>query len=233
MPPILLAIALAWLALVPATLAQSKKPAVPAGRDPGGVAVALLSGGIDYMLPQIAGRLARDGEGELIGWDVEDKDRLPFSGDGKGTAVALALIGSGDVRLVAVRVNPADPISLGRGIAFTAHTPARLAVLATLSLTQDSWEPLRQAAAHFTAILIITPAEGGASSVPPSILALDNVLAVEPPTAGGSEGARQQAVAAAGKAAALLLARESKLDAAALKRRLTESYSDPMWRALR
>ncbi|MEZ0303290.1 MAG: hypothetical protein ACAH24_14765 [Hyphomicrobiaceae bacterium] len=232
MPPILLAIVLAWLALVPATLAQSKKPAVPPGRDPGGVAVALLSGGIDYTLPQIAGRLARDGEGELIGWDVEAKDRLPFSGEGKGTAVALALLGSGDARLVAVRVNPADPISLGRGIAFVAHTPARLAVLATLSLAQDNWEPLRQSAAHFKGILIIAPAEG-ASSIPPSILALDNVLAVEPPTADGGEGGGQRAVAAAGRTAAFLLAREPRLDAAALKRRLTETDSDPMWRARR
>jgi hypothetical protein len=233
MPPVLLAIALAWLALVPATLAQSKKPAVPPGRDPGGVAIALLSGGIDYTLPQVAGRLARDGEGELIGWDVEAKDRLPFSGDGKGTAVALALLGSGDARLVAVRVNSADPISLGRGIAFVAHTPARLAVLAGSSVAQDNWEPLRQAAAHFKAVLIIAPAEGGASSMPPPMLALDNVLAVRPPTAAGGEDALQQAVAAAGKAAALLLAREPRFDAAALKRRLTESDSDPMWRAHR
>jgi hypothetical protein len=233
MPPILLAIVLAWLALVPPTLAQSNKPAVPPGRDPGGVAVALLSGGIDYTLPQIAGRLARDGEGELIGWDVENKDRLPFSGDGKGTAVALALLGSGDARLVAVRVNSADPMSLGRGIAFVAHTPARMAVLASLNLAQDNWEPLRQAAAHFNAILIIAPTEGGASSVPPSILALDNILAVGPPTADGGEGAWQQAVAAAGRTAARLLAREPRLDAAALKRRLTEGESDPMWRARR
>jgi len=132
-----------------------------------------------------------------------------------------------------VRVNPADPISLGRGIAFVAHTPARLAVLAGSSVAQDNWEPLRQAAAHFKGILIIVPAEGEASSVTPSLLALDNVLAVGPPTAGGGEGASQQAVAAAGRTAARLLAREPRLDAAALKRRLTESDSDPMWRAHR
>jgi hypothetical protein len=230
MPPLLLALALAWLAVVPAALGQSKKPPVPPGRDPGGVAVALLSTGIDYTLPQIAGRLARDGEGELIGWDVEDKDRLPFSSEGKGPGMAVALLGSGDARLVAVRVNPADPMSLGRGLAFAAQTPARVAVLASLDLAQDNWEPLRQAAAHFKAILIVVPAEGAAAAISPAMLALDNVLAVGPTPGGGGEEAQQQAVAAAGKAAALLIGREPKLDAAALKRRLAESSGDATWR---
>jgi hypothetical protein len=227
MPPLLLALALAWLALAPVTLAQSRKPPVPPGRDPGGVAVAVLSSGIDYTHPQMAERLARDGEGELIGWDVEDRDRQPF-GDGRGTAAALALLGPGDVRLVAVRVNPADPISLGRAIAFVAQTPARVAALAASSLAGDGWEPLRQAAAHFKAVLIIVPAQGAA--MPPALLALDNVLGVGPPVAGG-EDALQQAVAAAARAAALLIAREPKLDAAALKRRLAEGGDDARWRA--
>jgi hypothetical protein len=230
MPPLLLALALVWLSLVPATLAQSKKPPVPPGRDPGGVAVALLSTGIDYTLPQIAGRLARDGEGELIGWDVEDKDRLPFSVEGKGTATAVALLSSGGARLVAVRVNPGDPLSLARGVAFAAHTPARVAVLATWDLTQANSEPLRQAAVHFKTILIVVPAKAGVRPIPPTLLDLDNVLAVEPMT-GSGEGAVQQAVAAAGKAAALLIGREPKVDTATLKHRLAESGGDPTWRA--
>jgi hypothetical protein len=236
MPPLFLAIAVAWLALVPASLAQSKKPPVPPGRDPGGVAIALLSTGIDYTLPHIAGRLARDGEGELIGWDVEDRDRLPFGadrGDGQGTAVTVALLGRGDARLVPVRVNPDDPVSLARGIAFVAQTPARVAVVARWSLGQESWEPLRQAATHFKGVLIIAPAEVGAGSAPPKMLGLDNVLAVAPAMGGGAEPSTSpshQALAAAGKAAGLLIAREPKLDAAALKRRLVESGGDPMWR---
>jgi subtilisin family serine protease len=231
MPPILLAFALVWLALAPVTLAQSKKPLVPPGRDPGGVAVALLSGGVDYTHPQLAARLARDGEGELIGWDVEDRDRQPF-GNGLGTAAALTLLGPGDVRLVAVRINPADPVSLGRAIAFVAQTPARVAALATSSLARDGWEPLRQAALHFKAVLVIVPAQEGASAMPPTLLGLDNVLGVGPLAASG-EDALQQAVAAAARAAALLIAREPKLDAAALKHRLAEGAGDARWRAHR
>src|SRR5215467_9057175 len=88
-------ILLHWIAaaaLVGAVLAQTppsqllapKKPPVPPGRDPGGVAVALI--GIDYTLPAVARRLARDGEGELIGWDLQDQDRKPFDSS-KGTAL--------------------------------------------------------------------------------------------------------------------------------------------------
>ncbi len=239
MPPVVLAIALTWLALVPVALAQSRKPPVPPGRDPGGVAVALLSTGVDYTLPHIAGRLARDGEGELIGWDVEDKDRLPFEAGGGsvrpeedrgGTAVAGAMLGPGDARLVPVRVDPSDPISLARGIAFVAQTPARVAVVTTWSLGQGSWEPLRQAAAHFKGVLIVGPAAGGASSVPQTMLTLDNVLVVAPASSGPGISPSQQAVAAAGRAAALLLAREPRLETAAVKRRLVESGGDPTWR---
>jgi hypothetical protein len=233
MPPVVLAVALAWLALAPASLAQSKKPPIPAGRDPGGVAVALLADGIDYTLPQIAGRLARDGEGELIGWDVEDRDRLPFSaGKGDGTLVAGDLLGAGEVRLVPVRVNPADPMSLGRGLAFVAQTPARIAVVAAAQLRQESWEPLQRAAQHFKGVLIIAPAEAGLIAIPAAMRGLDNVLAVAPAAAGGggqNVSAAQPAVAAAGRAAAHLVAREPRLDAAALKRRLIESGGGPAW----
>ena len=72
-------------ALGVAALAQGAKPSVPSGRDPGGVAIALIGTGIDYTLPLLARRLARDGEGELIGWDLEDKDRKPFDKSKGGT----------------------------------------------------------------------------------------------------------------------------------------------------
>lgn len=70
----------------PSQLPEPKKPPVPPGRDPGGVAVALIGTGIDYTLPAVARRLARDGEGELIGWDLQDEDRKPFD-TSKGAAL--------------------------------------------------------------------------------------------------------------------------------------------------
>lgn len=57
----------------------ASKPKVPVGVDPGGFAVAVVGEGIDYWRPEIARRLARDGEGEIIGFDLVDGDRLPYA----------------------------------------------------------------------------------------------------------------------------------------------------------
>ena len=53
-------------------------PKVPPGQDPGGTAIALIGGGLDYTSDKITPRVARDGEGELIGWDLIDNDRTPY-----------------------------------------------------------------------------------------------------------------------------------------------------------
>ena len=74
----ILSVLVAATLLAASTEAQEAKPRVPPGRDPGGVAIALIGTGIDYTIPEVAQRLARDGEGELIGWDLEHKDRKPF-----------------------------------------------------------------------------------------------------------------------------------------------------------
>ena len=56
------ALALAASAVVAPALAQlAGKPKVPPGRDPGGVAIAVIGSGVDYTLTNIARRLARDG----------------------------------------------------------------------------------------------------------------------------------------------------------------------------
>jgi len=66
---------IAVAAFAVAALAQEKKPPLPPGRDPGGVAIALVTTGIDYTVPEVAQRLARDGEGELI-LAIKDACRL-------------------------------------------------------------------------------------------------------------------------------------------------------------
>jgi hypothetical protein len=235
-----------------AALAQGAKPPVPSGLDPGGVAIALISTGIDYTLPQVARRLARDGEGEPIAWDLEDKDRKPFEKSkggtrpewgGDGTLVATLLLGTPTLRLVPVRVDTSDPVSLARAIAFVAQTPARVAVVPMWGTTRADWEPFRQAAVRFKDVLLVVPAGTGAEPVYPAALSLDNILAVTQGTASadaaGFGGALSRvsgavlAVAAAGMAAADLLAREPGLDAAALKRRLGEAGGGLMWQAQR
>src|SRR5262249_27641102 len=155
------ALGVAALALMTIALAQGRKPPLPPGRDPGGGAVALLTTGIDYTLADVARRLARDGEGEIIGWDFVDNDNRPHApGEatargGEGTQIAKAL-GAGR-RLIPVRIGP-DPVSLARAVAFIAHTPARLVVVPMSSPIEADWEPFRQASQRFADLLFILTA---------------------------------------------------------------------------
>ncbi len=69
----------ALAAALAATPALAADPPVPIGQDPGGTAVAIISTGIDYTIPEIAKSLARDGEGEIIAWDFVDGDNRPYA----------------------------------------------------------------------------------------------------------------------------------------------------------
>lgn len=222
--------------------AQDARPRVPPGRDPGGVAVALFSAGIDYTLPAVAARLARDGEGEIIAWDFENNDSRPFDRSmgggsvewgGDATAIASAIIKDAGVRLVAVRIVPAHSASLARAVAFVAQTPARVAVVPMWSSTRQEWEPFAQAAAHFKDMLFIVATSETAEPSYPAALKLENVMAV-PPSRSGAEsvgfgGAAQPlsgsqlAIVTASRAVAAALARNPKLGVAELKRLIAES----------
>lgn len=131
-------VAAAALSLVAATaLAQTPaaKPRVPPGVDPGGIAVAIIGDGIDYTRPEIAARLARDGEGQLFGWDFVDSDRRPFATcagaaspaqacptNAASTIVRLAPT----ARLIVIRASPSRPQSLVEAMLLVRQSPARI-----------------------------------------------------------------------------------------------------------
>ena len=65
--------------------AAAQEPHVPPGTsNVSNVTVALLGPGIDYRLPELQKNLARDGEGDLIGWDFADSDNKPFADGEQG-----------------------------------------------------------------------------------------------------------------------------------------------------
>jgi subtilisin family serine protease len=168
--------------------AQTKKPKLPPGRDPGGVAIAVLSTGIDYTRPELAGRLARDGEGELIGWDFVDDDNRPYapspndtpaSWGGDGTRIATRLTAVTNVRLVPIRIAPSKPATLAHAIAFAAKTPARVLLVPMGNDQANAWESFRLAAAKHPDLLIVTAAGGwSGGTFFPAAFKLDNLLVV-------------------------------------------------------
>jgi hypothetical protein len=156
----------------PADAPKPAKPPVPPGRDPGGVMVALIGSGIDYTRPDIAPRLARDGEGHLVGWDFIDGDRSPYSRNNWSTAAARIILAEAPAARLAVFsvqiYGPHDEspelANIARAISMAAATPAR-AVLLQAWLKERSKGLLNEAARRFPRQLIITLK--GSSSRPP------------------------------------------------------------------
>lgn len=122
-----LAVAVASVAATMAAAQQdASRPRPSPGQPTRGFAAVMISTGIDYTRPDVAARLARDGEGEIIGWDAEHRDGRPFAEAGVADrAVALA-----PVLVVPVRVVAAEPATWAEAFAFLARTPARVVVVA-------------------------------------------------------------------------------------------------------
>ena len=149
------------------------KPPVPAGRDPGGIAIALIVTGIDYTHPEIKDRLARDGEGEIIGLDLIDGDNRPYAattlpGNEDGavdTILARRILATyRHARLVPIRVDPNNKVMLARALAFAASTPARIVAVPLWGDSKETWEFFSQAAEQIPDHLLILPA-GDADAV--------------------------------------------------------------------
>ena len=148
-----------------AALAADKDPPVPPGRDPGGIAIAIIGPGLDYTLPQISEHLARDGEGEIIGWDFVDDDRRPFESGIQMDRLfcptfatfAEDLIHSEarHSRVVPVRVAGTDALQLGRAAAYVGQSPAKIALVIVASSRAEDWNLFRKAAEHYSDVLFI------------------------------------------------------------------------------
>jgi hypothetical protein len=146
------------------------KPPIPPGPPTRLQAVALLSSGIDYTRPGIAAKLARDGEGEIIGWDAIDGDRKPFLRDGPATR----LVAMAPTLVAPFRLDLTSADSWERAVSTLARTPARVAVVAvppSKTASRGRWDALFAAMPQ---ILFIIPADDGQSD--PTIAA--NVIVV-------------------------------------------------------
>ncbi len=140
--------------------ARSGKPKVIPGRDPGGVAVAVIGAGIDYSRAEMAARLARDGEGELIGWDFADNDARPFSGDNADGRLAALALGEGQAagRLVVARVAPGRQDQIAAALRFAGETPARIVLVLADPGRPLTVGQLAEAAQFLRPMLIVVPA---------------------------------------------------------------------------
>ncbi len=195
----------AWLeeldeALEPNGHRHPLNPPVPAHADPGGLPVALVDTGVNYLLPEINSRLARDPDGLLVGYDFWDLDQRPFDvhplrsvffPDHHGTATASIVLSEAPmVRLLPYRYPRPDMTRLGALIEHAASHGARLVNLSLASFDRAEWRAFEQAAARHPEILFVVAAGNNNRDIDrrpvyPAALALDNLIAVTAARADG------------------------------------------------
>ena len=168
-------------------------PPVPPGRDPGGVAVAIVDSGVNYILPGVAARLARADTGEILGFDFHEDDRRPFDLDPSrpvyfpirhGTAVASIILREApDARLIPLRYPARKPERFADIIDHIAAGPARIAAMSLGGSKKADWTALGAAIARHPDILFIVSAGNDGRDIDmtpvfPASFDADNILTV-------------------------------------------------------
>lgn len=168
-------------------------PPVPEGRDTAGVTVAQIDSGVNYLLPEIAARLARDGAGRPLGRDLWDDDARPFDGDtGRspffpirhGTPVASLLVQEApQMRLLPIRYPRPDMTRMAEAVEIAAAAGARVVAMPLGSRNARDWEAFADAARRHPDLLFVVSAGNDGQDIDstpvyPAALELDNLVVV-------------------------------------------------------
>ena len=179
--------------LAPTGEVEPLNPPVPAGQDPGGVTVALVDSGVNYLLPEIARSLARDAEGRALGYDFWDLDERPFDANPArspffpqrhGTRVASVLLDEAPrVRLIPYRYPRPDLSRMARLVRDAAAKGARVVGVSLGSNRRDEWASFEAAAEAAPEILFVVSAGNNGRDIDqtpvyPAALELDNMIVV-------------------------------------------------------
>ncbi len=187
--------------LNPTGAREALNPPVPAGRDPGGVPVALVDTGINYLLPRIHRRLARGADNRALGYDYWDLDDRPFDAHPvrsaffparHGTRTASVLLAAAPVvRLLPYRYPRPDMRRMTALIRDAARHGVRLVNLSLVSDDRAEWLPFYRVARRHPEMLFVVAAGNdgrdiGRDPVYPAALPLTNMLTVTSATADGA-----------------------------------------------
>ena len=179
-------------------------PPVPAAAvgdaEDGGVRVAHVDSGVDYRLPRIASRLARDADGALIGFDFWDLDRRPFDANPArsafhpqrhGTRTASLILEEAPVAVLVPYRYPRHHMSrMPDLVEHAAAAGVRIMNISMGSRRLSDWTDFEAAArAHPEMLFVVSAGNNGAdideTPVWPAALALDNLLTVTSSDASG------------------------------------------------
>ncbi|MCC5958871.1 MAG: S8 family serine peptidase [Rhodobacteraceae bacterium] len=168
-------------------------PTVPEGEDPGGVPVAHVDSGVNYLLPDIARRLARDESGSILGYDFWDMNRRPFDSNPAqspffpqrhGTRTGgLLLREAPEARLVPYRYPRPDMERMADLIADAAEHGVRIINISMGSDDLDDWRAFARAAeANPDMLFVVSAGNNGwdidRQPIYPAALPLENTIVV-------------------------------------------------------
>lgn len=177
------AIVCAALVSTVATAAFAFDPKLPPGQDRGGPIVAIVTEGVDYTDPAIEPRLARDGEGELIGWDFVDGDNRPYAKGPGSRAAGLALEVMPLARIVPLRAAAGEASTFAGALLFASATPARAVILAVAPADASGWQELERATREKAELHVglLSCALPDGAKAPESFVGLSNVKVIPCP----------------------------------------------------
>ena len=168
-------------------------PPVPTGVDPGGVPVALVDSGVNYLLPEIQSRLARELDGRMIGFDYWEMDDRPFDShptrsvffpQRHGTRTAsIILREASSAKILPYRYPRPDMSRMYQLIALIARSGARIVNMSLGSNTARDWDAFEGAARRHPHLLFIVSAGNNNRDIDiepvyPASLTLKNMLVV-------------------------------------------------------
>jgi hypothetical protein len=186
--------------LRPAGAPQPLNPPVPPGADPAGIAVGQIDSGVNYLLPEIATRLARDPHGAILGYDYWDLDGRPFDGDPTpdpfdparhGTQTASLLLAEAPmVALVPYRYPRNAMTRMPALITAAAAQGIRVMNVSLATANRHQWLPFESAArAHPEMLFVVAAGNFGRNieqqATYPAALDLDNMIVVTSASADG------------------------------------------------
>lgn len=186
--------------LRPSGETHALNPEVPPGEDPPGLPVGHVDTGVNYLLPEIAARLARDPSGRILGYDFWDLDRRPydvslasdpFFPEHHGTETASLLLAEAQVaKLVPYRYPHDDMTRMGALVADAARHGIRVMNVSLASNDRLEWRPILEAAKAHPEMLFVAAAGNHGRNIDrrpiyPASADLANMVVVTSATADG------------------------------------------------
>lgn len=168
-------------------------PEVPPGQDNGGVRVAVVDSGVNYLLPEVAAALARDSGGKALGYDFWDMDDRPFDGDPlrspfdpqrHGTLVSgVILEADASISLVPYRYPGPAPDRIAEIIDDFVAKGVRIVNISLGSPQENRWQVFYQAAKKYSDVLFVLAAGNDGKNLDqnpiyPVSYRLDNTISV-------------------------------------------------------